>query len=280
MTLHEAAANGNKTALARLLAEGGEVDCRNGVGQTPLMLAAVRGEAGAVRLLLEHGADPKARESEHGRTALFYADNLDCLKLLLDHGADPGTRDVSGLPALYCLRSAEVVRALVAAGADVNTRNTSGDTALHMEEVLWSGRQHIIDCLVALGADVNARNTFGQTPVFGARAFEAVDRLVALGARLDVVDDQRQTPLHAAAARDSGMDHEVAARLLGHGLDPNAQDSRGNTLLHLAKRAETAKALLAAGASTTIRNGEGLTPLQTAWRPEIADVLRAWPGRP
>jgi hypothetical protein len=101
MTLHEAAGNGEKTVLARLLAEGVEVDCRNGVGQTPLMLAAVRGEAGAVRLLLEHGADPTARESEHGRTALFYADNLDCLKLLLHHGSDPDMRDKNCLPALY-----------------------------------------------------------------------------------------------------------------------------------------------------------------------------------
>ena len=272
MNMHEAAEQGDEVALARLLAEGTEVDCRDAIGQTPLMLAAAYGGTGSVRLLLEHGADPQARESEDGRTALFYADNLDCLNLLLSYGADPHTCDENGLPALYCLFSADMIRALVAVGVDVNARNQTGDTALHMGEVLWSGRLHVIDCLVTLGADVNARDASDDTPLFEARDAETVDRLVALGAHLDVLNYWRQTPLHTATMWNY---HEVVACLLRHGLNPNVQDVRGDTPLHGVRGIETTMALLAAGASTTIRNAEGRTPLQSARNDDVVEAMLA-----
>jgi ankyrin repeat protein len=59
--LHEAAGGdwGNATAVRVLLELGAEPDPRNKGRQTPLMLAASRGELACIELLLQAGADPK-----------------------------------------------------------------------------------------------------------------------------------------------------------------------------------------------------------------------------
>ena len=75
--LHRAAHDGDVEAIAELLDGGGDVDARitEGaavtLGQTPLMIAAARNHAEAVRLLLDRGADPSLAD-EIGRTALDY----------------------------------------------------------------------------------------------------------------------------------------------------------------------------------------------------------------
>ena len=42
-------------------------------GETPLMTAARTGKADALKVLLTHGADVKAKEATHGQTALMWA---------------------------------------------------------------------------------------------------------------------------------------------------------------------------------------------------------------
>ena len=61
-------------------------------GATPLHLAAERGMAEAVHLLIRHGAEVNAQRS-NGQTALFeaaFSGCIDAAKALLQHGADPG----------------------------------------------------------------------------------------------------------------------------------------------------------------------------------------------
>ncbi len=55
------------------------------------MTAAASGSADAVKVLLEHGANVKAKESVHGQTALMFAAALNraaAIKVLLAHGAE------------------------------------------------------------------------------------------------------------------------------------------------------------------------------------------------
>jgi uncharacterized protein len=95
-------------------------------GSTPLM-HAVRGEQlEALRLLLEHGAQPNLRD-EQGAGALIHAvrypqASLRVIELLLGAGADPGLRDERGWTALDWARQvrwsdARVVALLRSAGA-------------------------------------------------------------------------------------------------------------------------------------------------------------------
>jgi ankyrin repeat protein len=67
--LAEAAFNNNLPALTVMLTLGFDVNAPGGEGFTPVNHAALRGLAGIVRLLIEHGADPEVR-NQYGGTAL------------------------------------------------------------------------------------------------------------------------------------------------------------------------------------------------------------------
>lgn len=108
-------------------------------GPTPLMIAAYSGSVESVRLLLERGADPKAKA-----TRGFFADSLaasvqqrdpSIARMLLEHGADPNNRDFRGATALILAAAAdeagpEMIRLLLAKGADLNAKDNMGNTAL------------------------------------------------------------------------------------------------------------------------------------------------------
>merc|ERR1712159_323176 len=70
--MHFAAQNGHEETLEVLKAGGGDVNGRDTAGQTPLMLAAVKGNTAAVKWLLDNGADKFLRQKDEA-TALDFA---------------------------------------------------------------------------------------------------------------------------------------------------------------------------------------------------------------
>lgn len=105
---------GNLRAVARFLEHGGAVDSRNAQGQTLLAAAAIYSWPKIVRLLLEHSADPNARD-EPGRTPLHHAaeHSIDSVKLILEAGADARARDRHGKSVLaqWSYRADQILRA-------------------------------------------------------------------------------------------------------------------------------------------------------------------------
>lgn len=102
-----AAEEGSVEAVACLLKHGAGEDAKS--LNTALFNAAVRGPASAVRLLLEHKADPKIPSGFAGYTPLMgavYSENLDAeiVKLLLEHGGDVKAKAATGDTALSLAR--------------------------------------------------------------------------------------------------------------------------------------------------------------------------------
>jgi hypothetical protein len=97
LRLFQAIQRGNVHTIERYLNERGDPECRNDLGMTPLMAAVKYSWPKMVRMLLEHGANPNACDSQ-GRTALHYAAkrSFDCCKILLRSGADVNARDHAG----------------------------------------------------------------------------------------------------------------------------------------------------------------------------------------
>eukprot|EP00042_Codosiga_hollandica_P057481 m.852323 g.852323 ORF g.852323 m.852323 type:complete len:657 (-) comp59598_c0_seq1:2279-4249(-) len=99
--LHLAAQEGNLEAVRLLIKHGGDVRARNDFGQTPLHLACCAGFTSVMDLLVQMGAGLDARDN-FGRTCTLTAaihGHSAVLKWLLDHTANLEVRDQRGLKA-------------------------------------------------------------------------------------------------------------------------------------------------------------------------------------
>jgi ankyrin repeat protein len=114
LPLFLAVERGNLTAVERHLAGAGDVNARNQQGHTLLTAAAIHQWPKIVRLLLEHSAEPNARDLL-GRTPLHHAamHSIDSVKLLLAAGADAKARDSECKSVLggWSYRADQILRA-------------------------------------------------------------------------------------------------------------------------------------------------------------------------
>ena len=85
---------GDLDELERALARGADVNARNNLGLTPLMMAAYHGQTEMVKALVEHGADVNAFDNRGLRAAMLSKDSshAEILRTL-------GARDVKRSPA-------------------------------------------------------------------------------------------------------------------------------------------------------------------------------------
>jgi ankyrin repeat protein len=122
----EAAATGRADRLHELLvADPDARHARTPEGFTPLGLAAFLGGPDAVRVLLEHGADPDDdADNQFGIrpvNAAAAAHDHETLRLLLEAGADPNARQQGGFTPLHSAAhtdDVELAKLLLAHGAD------------------------------------------------------------------------------------------------------------------------------------------------------------------
>lgn len=110
----QAVERGNLKAVEKYLADGGDVDACNAQGRSLLVAAIWYGWPTIARLLLDHSANPNARDAD-GRTPLHHAavKSIDCVKLLLAAGADAKARDHAGKSVLgeWSYRADQILRA-------------------------------------------------------------------------------------------------------------------------------------------------------------------------
>ena len=116
-------------------------------GATPLMRAARAGDHAAMRILLEHGADPKIATKD-GNTAMLFAAGVGY--------RDKNTRG-SEADAL------EGLKLLAGLGLDLNQHNDKGETALH--GAAGRGADSITEYLASKGAKLDAKTKVGLTPL-------------------------------------------------------------------------------------------------------------------
>lgn len=105
--LFSAAASGDTDSIPALLAQGADINGRNGYGNTALIVAAQQGRSETVLALLANGADINATGSLD-RTAMHWAvlgGHVDAVTALRSAGADRNQADSTGFSPVDYARS-------------------------------------------------------------------------------------------------------------------------------------------------------------------------------
>jgi ankyrin repeat protein len=139
--LMNALRRGDRSAFERLLRTSPRTAQSQGSGgNTPLMYAALYGDAHSVRRLLDMGANPNAR-NDSGATALLWAvDDAEKSRMLLERGADANARSNDGRTPLLLAASrfgaGDVVKLLLDHGAKVESQPVLSAAAAAGDESL------------------------------------------------------------------------------------------------------------------------------------------------
>ena len=257
-----------QTRMRRLAPAGLALFLLAAGGELPLVDAARRGDADAVRALVQKGSDVNAAEGD-GTTALHWAahrDDLATVDILLragarvnaanDLGATPlWNASVNGNPAL--------VARLLQAGADPNAALLLGETPLMV--AARAGRAAVVEQLTAKGANVNARAARGQTALMWAVSQRHPDVVKVLLAHGADVQARSKAWTQVMAVPPHGM--LEYNREIPHG---------GDTALLFAARVgdlESAKLLVAAGAKVGDADAWGVSATAYAAHSGFRDLV-------
>jgi len=237
--LHWAVQDDHLGMVRALLNAGANPDALNRVGASPILAAAINGNAEILAALLEAGANPNLKVSATGDTPLMIAaktGKVPAVEVLLAHGANVNDSEVFGLttPLMWAVAEnhADVAGILIQHGADIEARSTyvPPDTGRGFEgaqprprraeeagpivfasgeftPLLIAAREgHVASAkvLVEAGADINAltadgKNALGLAIFNGGYAL--ADYLVEAGIDVNQADAQNFTPLFWAVER-------------------------------------------------------------------------------
>ncbi|KAH9888725.1 hypothetical protein F4778DRAFT_755098 [Xylariomycetidae sp. FL2044] len=262
-----------------------------------LQKVAARGKLSVVRLLLEHGAEVRARKEGEVPAIVKAAEggHADVVLELLGRGADADARNRGGQTALFCacMRGHDrVAEALLAGGAAVEAQDREGRSPLlflasekQAPKARWT--LDTLRLLLDRGADVEVRDHIERTPLLWAATngnVELAHVLLNHGANIAATNNRGRTALHLAA-ESNVKEHreEMVKLLLSYGADPEATSDGAWTPLHNAAQAgftAVVVQLLQAGANVNAELSNGMTPLHWAAFNGFEDVVRLLLARP
>lgn len=156
--LHVAARFGNAEMVETLLKLGVPIEQKNRNGHTALHLAATRKKEKAIRVLLQHGADPNLGDND-GDVCLMYLPQvrapLSVYRIFTEHpGIDLNRQNNGGETALHFMARSgtpvSIVRHLLERGAKPDLRNHGGRTVL--DEAERNNHRELAAYLTSVGA--------------------------------------------------------------------------------------------------------------------------------
>ena len=286
---------GDVDGLRRLAA--GPVNVKDRLDYTPLHYAALYGNAESVRILLDHGADPNARNKSGATPLLYGAYNFDKARMMIEKGADVNAKSAMGMTPLIVAASihgnAATVRYLLEKGADAKAAGPEDTDALQM--AAQKGDAEMIRLLLKSGCDPKRQDQGGFSALIYATFDpdqERVPVLLAAGSNVNAVNTfsgavkngpinmVHMSPLFLSAPAAPPATIET---LLKAGAHPDEADQRKLTPLMYAiltdePRLDTIRELIDAHADVNAKdtNGESVMDWALKYRnPEVVAILKA-----
>ena len=280
----------------KAIAKGAKIDCKDGNGRTPLMLASKLGHTPLVIVFLDKGAN-KEMQDKNGQSALSHAcsnNQLDALSVLLEQGANPESKAKNGKTGLMLAAENgyhDVMGLLLDKGAkptftletEIETAEASGDQNANLiNAILTFDEQGALSAL-GNGAKPDHR-TKRNIPVLilaAARQQDAVvSNLLSSGADVNIRATyakggvEQVTALHVAATKGHAS---VVGILLGNGAKVDAQEKTGLTpLMSAAEQGHVVPSILLIdkGADPNMQDYAGNSPLLLAVANNHQDLAR------
>ena len=202
LPLIEASFNGHAGAVQVLLEHGALVNAMDKKEQFALLAASLNGHPEVIEVLVSHGAKLDLAGQTNGKPALNAASKkgeLQSVKTLLAHGANVESEDINGWTPLFVAAKknhVEVVKYLLQHGANPNLKDMTGKTPLVTASAL--GCTELVRALLEGGAQVDIQNSEGSTALSMSSLMgftQIVELLLEHGAR---VSSDRLSPLAAA----------------------------------------------------------------------------------
>ena len=284
--LIHAVKKGDDAVAEKLLVAGADKNCVTDSAETPLSIAINSSHENMVALLLKHRAELSSTGEFMPLHQAMSVGNKKIVRMLISHGADVSAPDSQGKSAFAIAarkRYIPLLKLMLARGADVNQSiDGAGNTLLHLAA---SNRNcKFVQALCKFNARFDLLNQAGFTPL-GLAIFNgelsAVESLVNCGADIDQVHSDCSTALILAAVAGQT---EVAKLLVSYGVDLDVQDPSSSTALIYASHygsSELVRLLLESGANQALVNGKGFTAIAHAALKEhnaIFNLLRDYGG--
>ena len=267
----------------------------------PLIVAAEKGWAEGVDILLKHGASVNQTTTK-GWSALHYTmmkgsvqdveKRTKCADMLIKAGADVNRKDVLGCTVLMAAVEngcVGITDLLLKNGADVNITNPGGASALHYTTKQGSlqdveARTKCADMLIRAGADVNSKDVLG-VPVLMVAVENGCEKITDLllenGADVNITNPAGASALHYTTKQGSLQDVEArtecADMLIRAGADVNSKDVLGFTALMVAVEngiKGLSKKLISVGADVNVSFSDGQTVLMKAIEKKQYDAAK------
>ena len=280
--LHSASQGGGVDIIETMLSLGIDINSKDSLGTTPLMVAAASGKMQAVNFLLKKGADPFLRTNT-GRNLLHAAvegGNVLIVKTVLSNNIDINAKDDDGHTSLMKAayqNNLEVVECLLRKGADPLLKDNLGRNVLLIASQY--GSIAVIEQLLSV-VDINSRDDEGNTPLMVAAAcanVQAVNYLLEKDADLLLTGKSGWSLLHFAS---QGGNVAIIETILSKGLDIDIKDDCGTGLTPLAvsilfKNLEALNYLLNKGANPFVENNLNGNLLHLATKGGDVDIIKA-----
>ncbi|XP_026800459.2 CARD- and ANK-domain containing inflammasome adapter protein [Pangasianodon hypophthalmus] len=258
--------------VAALIDSGADVNARNDLGYTPLLLAIELSNLEVFKVLISNKAqlDKRLPNQMSALHLAIQSGSMPITELLLDMGMDPniiGPKERMPLHLSALHNQPALMALLLHKGAQINAVTQDGLTALHLAS--QSGHKEAVAQLLEGKADLHAQDRQARTALHWAAAqgdVGIIKLLLFAGSNANAVDKDRKTPLHLAAMAGHA---QTVSTLLNAKAKFAAKDMDGCTALHYAARnghVRVAAVLLTSGRNKNVneRNVWRRTPLHLA----------------